>query len=180
VPNNNGIRYVALRRMKVGDVTYSHGDLLPEDADFGGKQHRMITTGFITAVAGGNLPSNPEPSTPEPAAKTADDTNTGDTNTGYDPSDHTVEEVLAYVKDNPDEGQAVLDAEEKGDNPRKGVVEGIESLLPFNPDRHTFEEIKNHVEDNPDEAQEILNKEKAGQNRKTVVGALTTLVEHQD
>lgn len=34
----------------------------------------------------------------------------------YDPGEHTVNEVKAYVEDNPDEAQAVLDAEQAGEN----------------------------------------------------------------
>jgi len=43
----------------------------------------------------------------------------------YDPADHTVEEVLAYVGQNPNSKQAVLKAEKAGQN-RVTLVEQLE------------------------------------------------------
>lgn len=42
----------------------------------------------------------------------------------YDPSQHSVDEVLAYVEENPDQKDAVLQAEESGKN-RKGVTTAL-------------------------------------------------------
>ena len=46
--------------------------------------------------------------------------------TTYDPADHTVDEVNAYLDENPDQREAVLAAEAEGEN-RKGIVEGPHS-----------------------------------------------------
>lgn len=48
----------------------------------------------------------------------------GDDN--YDPSEHTVDEVQAYVADNPDQKDAVLKAEKAGKN-RTTLVSALES-----------------------------------------------------
>lgn len=45
---------------------------------------------------------------------------------GYDPADYTVEDVKAYVEDNPDERDAVLEAE-RGGKDRVTLVEWLES-----------------------------------------------------
>lgn len=39
----------------------------------------------------------------------------------YDPADHKVEDVLAFVEANPDEAQYVLDMEQAGKN-RAGII----------------------------------------------------------
>lgn len=41
----------------------------------------------------------------------------------YNPADHTVDEVNAYLAEHPDEVGAVLTAEENGEG-RKGILEG--------------------------------------------------------
>lgn len=41
----------------------------------------------------------------------------------FDPSAHTVADVLAYLSANPDDAERVLDAERAG-KARKGVLEG--------------------------------------------------------
>lgn len=46
----------------------------------------------------------------------------------YDPAAHTVSEVLAYVDENPDETQRVLDAEQGGKN-RSTLVSELEERL---------------------------------------------------
>jgi hypothetical protein len=43
---------------------------------------------------------------------------------GYDPADYTVEEVLAYVAEHPDEAADVVVLEADGKN-RKGIVEHV-------------------------------------------------------
>ena len=40
---------------------------------------------------------------------------------GFDPAEHTVDEVLQYLEDNPDEVDTVLDLESEG-KARKGVL----------------------------------------------------------
>lgn len=45
---------------------------------------------------------------------------------GFDPGEHTVDEVKAYVGEHPDERQAVLDAERAGKN-RTTLVEWLEA-----------------------------------------------------
>ena len=40
---------------------------------------------------------------------------------GFDPGEHTVDEVLQYLEDNPDEVDTVLDLESEG-KARKGVL----------------------------------------------------------
>lgn len=44
----------------------------------------------------------------------ADDTADAADDTGFDPADHTVEDVKAYVEANPDEAELVLAAEAEG------------------------------------------------------------------
>ena len=46
----------------------------------------------------------------------------------FDPYDYTVAEVIAWVDENPDEAQAVLDAEQQGKN-RSTLVAHLEAML---------------------------------------------------
>lgn len=56
----------------------------------------------------------------EESDETADEEETG----GYNPSEYSVDEVLAYVDAYPDERDAVLQAEKAGKN-RKGIVDKL-------------------------------------------------------
>lgn len=59
----------------------------------------------------------------------------GETATPYDPSDHTIEEVNDYLKDNPNALQHVLDAEKaRGDDARVTLVDSLQSQLDERPD----------------------------------------------
>lgn len=47
-----------------------------------------------------------------------------DETTTYDPSEHTVDEVNAYLDEHPDEAAAVLAKEAEAEKPRTGITEG--------------------------------------------------------
>ena len=42
----------------------------------------------------------------------------------YDPSEHTVDEVNAYLDEHPEQAEAVLAAEGEAEKPRVGITEG--------------------------------------------------------
>lgn len=46
----------------------------------------------------------------------------------YDPADHTAEEVKAYVSENPDSAEAILELEENGKQ-RSGLMAFLDSLI---------------------------------------------------
>lgn len=48
--------------------------------------------------------------------------------TSFDPGEHNVEEVEAFLVEHPDDAQAVLDAERAGKD-RKGVIEAAQALI---------------------------------------------------
>lgn len=86
----------------------------------------------------------------------------------YNPADHTVAEVEQYVTDNPDELQAVYDAE-VADKNRSTLITWLEAQFPFDPDNHTVSEVEQYVTDHPDELEVIYEAEIAGKNRVTLV-----------
>ena len=48
----------------------------------------------------------------------------------YNPADHNVDEVKAYVEENPQEAKAVLEAEQaRGDDARTTLVKHLESVV---------------------------------------------------
>jgi hypothetical protein len=66
-----------------------------------------------------NLTPEAQEEADQTAEAAAEEVHTGT----YDPSIHTVTEVIEYMDSHPDEREAIIEAEEAGKN-RKGIVEG--------------------------------------------------------
>jgi len=98
----------------------------------------------------------------------------GDEEEEYDPGEHTVAEVQQYVTDNPDEVEAVYDAEVDGKN-RSTLVTWLEENIPFDPSAYTVQEVVDYAEANPDQLEDIIASEQGGKNRTTLVSQLETL-----
>jgi len=91
------------------------------------------------------------------------------TTPAYDSSDHTVDEVKAYVGDDADKARKVLESGEA----RVTLVAHLEALLPYETADYTVDEVKDYVGDDADLAQEALDSESARGD-----DARSTLVEH--
>ena len=84
-----------------------------------GRQQTEVERVAPTAFAG------PEVEEPQQVAEPEEAEEVEETGEEFDPSDHNVDEVKAYVADNPDEVGAVLAAEKAGKN-RSTLVEALE------------------------------------------------------
>lgn len=89
----------------------------------------------------------------------------------FDPFDHTIAEVEAYVDEHPDETQGILDAEIAGKN-RVTLVNWLQAQLPYDPGSYTVGEVQDYVSTNPDQRDAVLAAEQAGKNRSTLVSWL--------
>ena len=86
----------------------------------------------ICEALGAPNPAVAEPAAPEPAAVEPEvqAPNEGATTpaesapaeSGYDPAEHSVAQVLAYVKEHPDEAEAIRSAEAGEDGKRRTVI----------------------------------------------------------
>jgi hypothetical protein len=65
-------------------------------------------------------PAEPEPEEPEPGEPDGE---------AFDPEQHTVNEVLAYVDKHSDAAQGVYVAEAAADKPRSTLLQPLEDLL---------------------------------------------------
>jgi hypothetical protein len=89
----------------------------------------------------------------------------------YDPSSHTVDEVLAYASANPDEVEEIYEAEQDGKN-RTTLLDKLEAMIPFDPADHTVTEVIGYIEENPDQLEDVLAAEQTGKNRSTLISQL--------
>jgi hypothetical protein len=58
----------------------------------------------------------------------------GEVTTDFSPADHTIAEIEEYVEAHPDHAEAILEAEQAGEQPRVGVVEAMERRLRSEPE----------------------------------------------
>jgi hypothetical protein len=147
-------RYVALRRLKVGEGFIEPGQEVPVDHSWK-TVRELVDGGYMAAIPDPNdfadvinTPSNdhlrPVPpatqeasgtsgggETPSTASEDASGENTGESgdseivDQGYDPSEHTVEDVLDYCADNEDQIPFIIDRERSGRN-RKTLIAALE------------------------------------------------------
>jgi hypothetical protein len=89
----------------------------------------------------------------------------------YDPGDHTIDEVKAYVEAHPDEAGEIYDAEYEGSS-RSTLLTWLEARIPFDPSDHTVTEVIGYIEENPDQLDQVLAAERAGKNRSTLISQL--------
>ena len=94
----------------------------------------------------------------------------------FDPGDHTVAEVEEYIAANPDELEAVYNAEVAGKN-RSTLVAHLGGLFPFDPGDYSVGDVVAYAEENPDELEDIIATEEAGKNRTTLLSQLEALRE---
>lgn len=92
-------------------------------------QVSVVVAGSVTAtlqavVVGEVVTPPPDPEEPPPDPEEPPPEEEVD---GYSPADHTVDEVLAYAVDNPDEVDAIVAAEETGKN-RVTLLEALAKL----------------------------------------------------
>jgi hypothetical protein len=97
----------------------------------------------------------------------------------FDPSEHTVAEVQAYIEAHPEEVGDILAAEQEGKN-RATLVTWLEETLPFDPADHTVTEVIGFAEENPDEIDNLIEAEQAGKNRSTLIAQLEGLKSEED
>lgn len=126
-----------------------------------------VTTMLVTAVSGA-APQLRMEAPPEGGGEESPPTEE------YDPGDHTVSEVQQYVTDNPDELEAVYEAEVANKN-RSTLVTWLEEQFPYDPGAWTVQEVVDYAEANPDELEEIIAAEQAGKNRTTLVSQLEAM-----
>lgn len=98
-----------------------------------------------------------------------------DVDVAFDPAAHTIDEVLAFVGDDPELAREVLEAESVG----KGRVTLMTQLenLSFDPGDHTVTEVIGYVEDNPDKLDDVIEAERDGKGRVTLLTHLETMRE---
>jgi hypothetical protein len=80
-------------------------------------------SGTNTVEAAAVLGEQPEQ---QMGSRRAEEDSRGEIGSGYDPSDDTIDDVLAYVKKNPNEADRVLAAEKAGKN-RSTLVSQLEA-----------------------------------------------------
>ena len=73
----------------------------------------------------------------------------------YDPSHHSVTEVMTYVQEHPDEAGAIYDAEDAG-RQRSTLLAHLAELIPFDPGDYTVADVTQYAEEHPDEVADIL------------------------
>ena len=88
----------------------------------------------------------------------------------FDPGDHTIEEVMAYVDANPDEAHEVLEAEREG-KARVTLLTQLEDLT-FDPAEYTVTQVIGYVEDHPEKLDDVIAAEQTGRNRTTLIAQL--------
>jgi hypothetical protein len=93
----------------------------------------------------------------------------------FDPGAHTIDEVLAYVGDDPELAREVMEAEEAGKG-RVTLLTQLESLS-FDPGDHTVTEVIGYVEDNPDKLDDVIAAEESGKGRVTLLTHLESMRE---
>jgi len=138
VPTNE--RYVALRYLDVGDRRIAPGEEVPVDDTWQTIQ-ALVDGGYMVAIpasvgasaASVDVPGHDGPvdaggaaddvvggtlgtSDDEVTEEDGDDTESDGADGSFDPSEHTVEDVVAYVEEHLDELDAVIAAETAGRN----------------------------------------------------------------
>jgi hypothetical protein len=95
----------------------------------------------------------------------------GAESTEFEPADHTVEEVRAYLATADDtETKRVLEAEGEGKD-RAGVHNAPEAQVAYDPADYTLADVKAHLEEvDETERERILAAEREGKNRAGLVG----------
>ena len=149
MPSNT--HYVALRYLKVGDRTVAPGEEVPPEG-IGRNARVLVDGGYLAAYpvlsddqepsGGTSAPDQPEeageageePTEPDPADEVEEedteedgDDQTGVTSSGYDPSEHNVEDVVAYAEENMDELDEIIAAETDGRG-RKTLLAQLQTL----------------------------------------------------
>ena len=92
----------------------------------------------------------------------------------YDPADHTVSEVVAYVQAHPDEVDAVYAAEQAGKG-RTTLLDHLADLIPFDPSDYTVPEVTAYAVEHPEEIPDLIAAEEAGRNRATLLNHLRNM-----
>ena len=76
----------------------------------------------ICEVIGAPEPAVAEPETQAPEGVAVATSEPAPAESGYDPAEHSVAQVLAYVKEHPDEAEAIRAAEAGEDGKRRTVI----------------------------------------------------------
>lgn len=98
----------------------------------------------------------------------------------YDPSDHTVDDVVAYAREQDSEEVGRILELEQSDKNRSTLVEALEEMLPLDPADYTVDALIEYAEDNPEEIEGLLEAERQGKGRRTLIARLEELQAEQD
>lgn len=105
--------YIAQRGgIRISGVHYNAGDRIPDDQ--GATLGRLIRLGYVVRTY------DDQPSADKASGDGGSD--------GFDPSAHTIDEVLSHLDDHPDEAGTVLAAERTGKD-RTTLVAELESRV---------------------------------------------------
>lgn len=129
------VAFVAARDFNFDDQSYAKGDVIP-DAKTWMKLEILVRNRYVIPVIEdrNNAPKMfyREVKTPEAAEHILrmpiNWGDGGESEETFDPSEHTISQVLAYVQTNPDRLYAVYEAEESGKN-RSTLIRQLEDLI---------------------------------------------------
>lgn len=164
--NHDAISFICGRNFTYNGKDYKMGEDFPQD-DFITNPETLVRNRFVIPVVD-DLSDKPRPWHREVKERGQVLASMG---VAYEPSEHTVAEVKAYVEEHPDQAPEILEAEQE-DQDRATLVPTLEKKADlYNPSDHNAPDVVEHLEslDDDEEYDRIIEWEKRGKARKSVL-----------
>lgn len=165
MPTSNGVRYVALRRLRVGDGWIEPGEEVPVD-DSWKTVRELCDGGDMVAIP-------PAPGQPFSVSASDDWRQPGVdlTDGSTKPSEDESEANQDNTDDSPEGDEGQNEEESLDSDPVTVTSSG------YDPSEHTVEDVVEYALENEEEVTELIEAETNSRARKTLLSQLTMLIE---